>query len=342
VSSTNGVQAMYNRTELYSKFPSLPNLGQLNFAYQPWGGYHLPNGNPQISRETDFDLRVKDPGVQQSDDWNFPTGESLCFEWLGRVHRGTPWQTVFLKPSNQTATQWRAWNNDSVMITNGNNLFVDAFFSYPSKDWYFASLWAQWLNTNDLFSLLSINDTDTNAWAARLDGLTALTNSGAGLDPITVSSNSPQAGIIAQAIQAARAGTNAFNNVVFPNHAFQDVGDVLATAQLSVGSPFLYTNGMSNPGSPPYANGITDEAMEKIPTQLLPLLRADSFGKIVPANGQLAMSFSGYDGHTYAIEASSNFIDWAIISTNSPSDGNFGITNTPSSGQQFYRSVLLH
>jgi hypothetical protein len=126
--------------------------------------------------------------------------------------------------------------------------------------------------------------------------------------------------------------------IVFPNGAFQEPGDVLATPQLSVASPFINTNGLSNRT----ANGITDEALEKIPTQLLPLLRVDSFGKIVPANGQLEMSFSGYDGHTYAIEGSSNLTDWVIISTNCPFDGNFGITNTATSDQQFYRSILLH
>jgi hypothetical protein len=158
------------------------------------------------------------------------------------------------------------------------------------------------------------------------------------LDPITISSNSPQAGMIAQGIQATRANTNATNGPIFLNHTFHDVGDVLATPQLSFVSPFLNTNSLSTPG----AGGITDEAMEKIPTQLLPLLRTDSFGQIVPANGQLKMSFSGYDGHAYAIEASSNLTDWVILSTNSASDGTFEITNTATSRQQFYRAIVLH
>ena len=335
ITSTNGAQQRYNIVSLVGENPPLPNVGGLNFAYQPWGGYHTPGGSPQMATPYDFDVRVKDPGVQQSDDWNFPTGESLSFEWLGRVHRGTPWQTVFLKSSNQTFGQWLNWDNDNILVTNGNNIFVDAVFTYPNNDWHFAGLWARWLNTNDLSALLSINNTDTNAWAARLDGLTALTNSASDeLDPITISSNSPQAGIIAQAIQAARANTNSLNGIVFPNHAFQNAGDVLVASQLSAGSPFINTNGLSSLN----ANGITDEALEKIPTQLLPLLRVDSFGKIVPANGQLELSFSGYDGHAYAIEASSNFTDWVIISTNCPLDGNFGITNTATSGQLFYRS----
>jgi hypothetical protein len=340
LTSTNGALAAHNRVDLTPATPVLANLGNVNAAYQPWGGNSVGGGS-SINPNPEFDVnyQVKDPMIYQSDNWNFPTGEALSFEWLGRVHRGTPWQTVYLKPPNLSISEWAQWDNDNVVPTNGNVIFVDAGFSHPINDWNFASLWARWLNTNDLSTLLSINSTDTNAWAARLDGLTALTNSAVGeLDPTTISSNSPQAGIIAQAIQAARANTDPMNGAVFPNHVFQDIGDVLATPQLSVASPFLNTASMNSVG----AGGITDEALEKIPTQLLPLLRADSFGKIVPANGQLEMSFSGYDDHAYAIEASSNFIDWIAISTNCPSDGNFGITIPATSGQQFYRSVLLH
>ena len=330
LTSTNGTQMRFNRVSLQLESVLLPNLGQLNYAYQPWGGHHVPNGSPLVTTSYDFDLRVKDTMVQQSDNWNFPTGESLSFEWLGRVHRGTPWQTVFLRPSNLTGWDWLRWNNDSILFTNGNFISVDAAFSHPTNDWRFASLWAQWLNTNELSTLLSINNTDTNTWAGRLDGLTVLTNSASELDPITISSNSPQAGMIAQGIQTARA--NAKNGI------FRDAGDVLATPELSIASPFINTNGLTTL----YANSLTDEALEKIPTQLIPLLRVDSFGKIFSANGQLGLSFSGYDGHAYAIEVSSNLTDWVIVSTNCPSDGKFGFTNNASSGQQYYRSVLLY
>jgi len=345
VTSTNGMQASYNLVTVAPTRPALTNLGSLNFAYQPWGGYHLPpNGAPLNENfgnpDFDFDVRVKDPGIQQSDDWDFPSGEPLSFEWLSRVHRGTPWQTVFLKYSFESVDDWRKWNNDDItVVTNAGFKFVDAYYTHPFNDSQIASLWARWVNTNDLSTLLSINNPDTNAWAARLDGLTALNNPAPGeLDPVIITSNSPPAGFIAQAIQTARANTNPTNGPVFPNQTFQDVGDVLATPQLSVASPFLNTNSLPTLG----ANGITDEALEKIPTQLLPLLRVDSIGEIEPANGQLIMSFTGYDGHAYVIETSSNLVDWTAISTNSPLDGTLEITNSATSGQQFYRSVLLH
>ena len=33
----------------------------------------------------------------RSDDWQFPTNKFPNLGWIGRVHRGTPWQTVYLK-----------------------------------------------------------------------------------------------------------------------------------------------------------------------------------------------------------------------------------------------------
>ena len=59
----------------------------------PWGG------NPVLSSAdpNPFNLALKDPLVWQSDDWDFPTYKFPSVGWLGRVHRGTPWQTVYLK-----------------------------------------------------------------------------------------------------------------------------------------------------------------------------------------------------------------------------------------------------
>ncbi len=38
--------------------------------------------------------------MKQSDNWNFPDGEPLNPDWIGQIHRGTPWQTLFLKATN--------------------------------------------------------------------------------------------------------------------------------------------------------------------------------------------------------------------------------------------------
>ena len=90
-------------------------------------------------------------------------------------------------------------------------------------------------------------------------------------------------------------------------------------------------------------NQITDEAYETIPSQLLPLVRADSIGSVAPANGQMIIQFTGYDGHSYAIENSSDLVNWPSVATNYPVNGIFTFTNPPpiDASPQFYRSVLL-
>jgi hypothetical protein len=112
----------------------------------------------------------------------------------------------------------------------------------------------------------------------------------------------------------------------------------LEIPQLTEQSPFL---NWSNPVQ--QQPGISDEAYEVIPSQLLPRLRADSIGSIVSLNGQINVQFTGYDDHAYAVEVSSNLLDWMDVSTNFPSNGTFSFTNSAglNANPQFYRSVLL-
>lgn len=289
----------------------LYSLGFVNHSYLPWD-------SAQLSPADRYNLGIKDPGVRSSDNWDFPTGQSLAFDWLGRVHRGTPWQTIYLKSPVADLAKWESYSG----ITNP----VEAALTLPTNDWAIAALWAQWLNTNELASLLSINS-GPDAWAARLDGLTALTNSSTTqYDSALVSSNSAQVATVAAGIQAARAYMPAF---------FRNVGDVLSTPELSVTSPWL------NHTYDQTRAGISDEAYEKIATQLLPLLRADSVGSPFIQDGQRVTTFSGYDGHQYVIETSPDLVRWAAIQTNFPINGTITVTNSVSSDPQYLRSVLI-
>ena len=270
-----------------AQWPEMPNIGSLNSRYQPWGG------QPTRITTNAFDFSLKDPWVRSSDDWDFPTGQNLAFEWLGRVHRGTPWQTIYLKSEAASLADWQLWSG----VTDA----VQASRTHPTNDWAIASLWARWLNTNELTSLFSINS-NPEAWSARLDGLTALTNSSLGqYDPVLINSNSPQAMFLAGAIYSARSNAR--------GGYFRDVGDVLAVPELSITSPWL-----NHDFVPPFGT-INDEAYEKVATQLLPMLRADSIGSARVQDGQSISTFTGYDGHCYRIEVSSNTIDWAAVQT---------------------------
>jgi hypothetical protein len=305
------------RYSLAPKPPSsgffLYSLGRVNHSYFPWASF------PQIPSDQ-FNFRVKDPAVRSSGDWDFPTGQTLAFDWIGRVHRGTPWQTIYLKSPVASLAEWETYSG----ITNP----VQAALTHPTNDWAIAALWARWLNTNELTSLLSINS-GTDAWAARLDGLTALTNSSTiQYDPLLLSSNSPQLWTAVAGIQATRANST--------GQFFRTVGDVLSVPELSLASPWL------NHAYDQTPVGISDEAYEKIATQLLPLLRADSVGTASVQSSQTVTTFGGYDGHVYMIQASPDLISWLPVQTNSPIDGIMTLTNSLDAGQKYFRSVLIH
>jgi hypothetical protein len=308
---------------LIGSFSVVPNIGKLNRRYAPWGGY--PFGDSDLDPSA-FDLSLKDPLIRSSDDWNFPTGQSLSFDWLGRVHRGTPWQTIYLKSQVADPGDWETWTGASDLQQAG--------LTHPTNDWHTASRWATWLNTNQLASLFSINNPSSSAWQALLDGQIAVTNVSSEEDavvitPVIITSNSPQALIIADAVQSIRANR--------PSQLFSDVAGVLMTPELTIDSPWLNRDWFQ------VQNAINDEAYEKIISQLLPLLRADSIGAVTVNQEQVLGSFTGYDNHAYMVEFSTNLVDWISITTNSPVNGVFTFTNsiTPDVALRFYRTILL-
>jgi hypothetical protein len=320
------------------------NLGRVNGRYQPWGrSLLIPNTDANA-----VNLAYKDPLVRMSDNWDFPTNQFPASGWLGRVHRGTPWQTVYLKASDILSEIVVNGPNTNYIGTNtwmnwtGDFDPNDAAAMAPVRDRHLVNVLAALLNTNDLRSLLSINSSNPNAWLVLLDGLTALTNDlpdslalRLGILPphfaaIVISSNSIQASAVVDALQSARISR--------PGQYFRDIGDILAISQLTEQSPFLnVSDGVQ------ITNGISDEAYEAIPSQMLSLLRTDSIGSVASLNGQIIVQFTGYDDHAYAVEVSSNLMDWTDLSTNYPSNGTFSFTNSAvlDGTPQFYRSILL-
>src|SRR5205823_2354868 len=86
------------------------NVQEINMTYQPWGGKHWPadsGSDIQSAQSDDYNLLVKDPLVRRSDDWEFPTNKFPNIGWLGRVHRGTPWQTLYLKADVADTNDWK-------------------------------------------------------------------------------------------------------------------------------------------------------------------------------------------------------------------------------------------
>ena len=305
------------------------NLGRLNSRYEPWGGN--PIGVTRTS--TKVDLTVKDPLMLGSDYWDSPPNQLPNLTWLGRVHRGTPWQTIYLKAPGTSLATWMQWTGNTQPALNWNGVSgvaSDAFFTQPTNDWRLASLVISLLNPNDPRTLASADQPGVSAWRGLLDGMTVLTNTDLGqFDPVIVSSNSPQAAIVAAALDAFRSSQ--------PNGTFRSIGDLLAIPELSVASPWLDTNGVAQ-----LYSSMNDEACEAIPSQLLPLLRPDSIGFASQIGGTLQVQFTGADGYAYVVQTSSNLAAWTAVSTNYPANGSFNFVETPPPGspRRFYRSVL--
>jgi hypothetical protein len=271
--------------------PAPTAVGSLNARYEPWGG-----GPARSARKTAVDLKVKDPLMLNSDSWDFPANKFPNAGWLGRVHRGTPWQTVYLKPASTDLTTWRQWTGNGLQVTNfgqmayysNNVVFSDAYLTEPTNDWHLLDLFTAALNDNATRGQLSINQTNLAAWSAVLSGVVTLTNvpddagdavlnpqiiNPAGiynaLDPTTW----PPLVRLVKRINDVRSTNNA-------SHTFTRLSDLLAVPELTVGSPFLNTNAL--PPFPSLANnGLNDAAYERLPQQIMGLLKVDSAPRFV-------------------------------------------------------------
>ncbi len=264
------------------------NLGLVNARYRPWGGN--PN---QATDVLAYDARVKDAMITRSDDWEFPTNKLPGVGWIGRVHRGTPWQTIYLKSGIIDATNWFSW--------------AGSLGTHPTNDWYLVDLFTTALNDNAARGLLSVNQTNLAAWSAVLSGVSVLTNTtpsghltsdrvGFAEMLIQPSPLSWQLTNIVAGINRTRQWeTNLFvtgrevplfqhpGSVLgvpqlpypMPAPEFQRMGRILATPELTFASPFI--NGK---------NYVDDAIMERIPQQILSLLRDDQPRFVVYAYGQ--------------------------------------------------------
>jgi hypothetical protein len=246
--------------------PERSNLGQLNKRFRPWGG------NPGSGADNDplaFAVGAKDPLVRKSDNWEFPTTKFPNIGWLGRVHRGTPWQTVYLKSAVTPLTVWTKERGRAD--------------THPTNDWAILELFTTAMNDNAARGLLSVNQTNLAAWSAVLSGVAVLTNSQpanrgpnaapAVYAPFFIDPASPQLLTIVSNINLTRLQQ--------PNQSFRTLGSILAAPALTVASPFLNTADTDQ-----LQSGISDAAYERIPQQILSLLKEDEAYVVIYAFGQ--------------------------------------------------------
>jgi hypothetical protein len=257
------------------------SLGRLNDVYSPWGG------RPTSSYEepTAHDISIKDPGVNSPDDWRFPTNKLASIGLLGRIHRGTPWQTVYFK---STAAPNRTWTNlspDMVLHASGQ-LFSR---THPTNDWKLADMFTTSIDERTSRGLMSVNQTNMESWSALLSGVTVISNSirapllGQQKQYVT-NFVEPWGGRPFEQSPFAMIWSNIFWLQRFPDtepiRPLRSVGDILQVPQLTVASPFL------NQAGDQVKWGLDDFAYERIPQQILSLLRVGNSRFVIYAYGQ--------------------------------------------------------
>jgi hypothetical protein len=269
------------------------SLGFLNSRYSPWGG------NPQLSSDPNqYDRMVKDAGVYRSDDWTFPTNKLASVGLLGRIHRGTPWQTIYFKSEAAPVMGNAGWTNLSADIAERPTTVPLPYriFSrtHPTNDWKLADMFTTAIDERTSRGLMSVNQGGLESWSALLSGVVVLSNSFK-LPQI----NTPRDSKYTETIIApwgsepfassplAIIWTNIYLFQTQTNRGvpLQNVGDILQVPELSVRSPFLNLE----PGDPVQRQrnfGVDDFAYEQIPQQILSLLRVGQSRFVIYAYGQ--------------------------------------------------------
>jgi hypothetical protein len=265
------------------------NLTQINERYMPWGGGAINLNTPdQFSTANAYNMTLKDPLALSSDSWDFPTNKFPTVGWLGRVHRGTPWQTVYLKSSNILSSAsglstWVTWTGDSLVSSNQN---FDAQNSTPVQDWQLFDLFTTAVNENATRGQLSVNQSAASydpvanpaaglaAWSALFSGIAlppvSPTNTYSVIAPVgSQAIANSSLGILITNINYTRAN---FVNPDGLKGSFENIGDILAVPQLSDQSPFL---NLAN------TNYNSDEMYEWLPQQTMSLLRVSAAPRYV-------------------------------------------------------------
>jgi hypothetical protein len=295
---------------------TINNLGRVNGRYQPWGS---PPGQTISGNVQDtFNLALKDPLITKSDDWVFPTYKLPNVGWLGRVHRGTPWQTIYLKSAAVDYPHWMQWSGDIQIVTNWgqistslvglystnllpiaqlNAMTYDAFFTHPTNDYYLLDLFTTALDDTTSRGRMSVNQSGLAAWSAVLSGVDVLVTSTN--DTIIQPAGTYLPGSPPPLVTIVNAINNVRSNY-FVGGVFPRLGDILRVPELTLNSPFI----ARSTGGIVLTNQLNDAAFERIPQQILGLLKGGEQPRFViyaygqalkPANNSFVVggSYSG-------------------------------------------------
>jgi hypothetical protein len=227
-------------------------------VYAPWG--------TNSGSVADKLPATKDPLVTKADDWNFPTNKLATIGMLGRVHRGTPWQTIYLKSDRASPADW-------------NNLHKGGVRSMPTNDWRLADIFTVAPYPTASRGRLSVNQTNAAAWSALLAGTRVAYLDANGVPTNRVIEppvNDQNVRIVEKLVERINAARQTLPGEVFSSVS-EFIGNVpeLATGSPTTGSPFL-PSGVTQ----------TDFYYEGLLEKILSLVKAGEPRFVVYAFGQ--------------------------------------------------------
>jgi hypothetical protein len=253
-------------------------LTYLNTRYSPWNGN--PNGG---NYPENGDFRIKDAGVNGSVDWAFPSNKLATVGLLGRVHRGTPWQTIYLKPDVAPMNQWTKQSLDGVFVPGRGTVSR----SHPTNDWLLFDMFTTGLDERTGRGLVSINQTNMETWSALFSGILVLSNN---VPFANLAEPRTYDEVFVRPFGDGDPATNGFFQIWTNIYNYQrargrpltSVGELIQNVpELTTRSPFL-----NQASSDQTMFGLDDFAYEQIPQQILPLLRVGQSRFVVYAYGQ--------------------------------------------------------
>ncbi|MFM8879870.1 MAG: hypothetical protein ACKOKG_12180 [Verrucomicrobiota bacterium] len=277
-------------------------------AYAPWGVN--PNLGTGVSASAlSVDMAYKDPLVTNSAAWSFPnpTNAFASIGQLGRIHRGTPWQTVYLK---SPVANLEVDDQGHIADRHHWKWWSGSYGTHPTNDWALLDAFATALTETAGKGQVGVNQTNLAAWSGILSGVPVLRRLNQDGTNLVATVLDPAGGNGSSYLQRIVAGYTNNNGRVFRGIAsgfihtngvpgdplidipgpggtvnrgyrprrslprFRSVGEICAVETLSVGSPLL-ENVEYDENNPGRFRPVPDEVIERIPQQILSLLKAE-------------------------------------------------------------------
>ncbi len=308
-------------------------IGTPNIEMKPW-----PRGDGSADKEPS----LRDPGVKSSDLWRFPTNRLPSIGWIGRIHRGTPWQSIYLKSQQPAVREFAEiiGGRPRQNLDNATNSTIRRSASVvrslmPDADARLLDIFTTTIHPNATRGRMSINQTNLASWSAVFSGVDLrLARSVINEDgqAIWVPTNyvAEPAGLDTNLLPVFSAIIEAHQN---RNREFSRLSELIAIPQLSTLSPYLTAERFA--AAQPVGNDfLTDADYERIPEQLFGLLKVGEPRFVIYSWGQSLKPAE------FGLDARANGVFPRGVSVETSGDLRGLVRNYQITGEQATRAVV--